>query len=151
MTYYSYITEGFHTDGTYASVIPSAECKEKIYAFCASLGIENLMDSKYYHCTVICSEKSCPEILNESFGLPIEATMKGFKVLGEDSKVLVLELFCPEVKQLHDTFRKKYGAAHSFDSFIPHITIAKDFEGELPNGIYEDIIEFTGIKVEELS
>jgi hypothetical protein len=147
MTYNTHI----HQDGTYASLIPSTSSKEKLYAFCASLDVPNLVDQDDYHCTLVYSTTPCPAIAKEDFGLPIEAIMRGFKILGDESKVLVIELYCPAAKSLHKHFRKAHDAHHDYDDYIPHITVAKDFKGELPSSIFEDDLLFTGMTVEELS
>lgn len=146
-----YLFESAHPGGTYASIAPSNDTKEGIFRFCSDLGIENLEDQDDYHCTIIYSSKPCPEVAKEDFGLPCAALMKGFKILGEDTKVLVMELYCPRAKQLHDLFMEKYGATHDFPEYIPHITVAKDFTGQVPVDIYDGDIEFNGQSITELS
>lgn len=151
MPHLDYLFESAHPGGTYSSIIPSMECKEELLAFCTKIGIPNLIDSDEYHCTLIYSKQSCPDIVNEDFGLPFNALITGYKVLGTDEKVLVLELYCPAATRLHDIFMKKYGATHDYPEYIAHITIASEFEGELPQELPEFEIIFTGFSVEELS
>lgn len=151
MIHIDYLFESSHPGGTYASVIPSVECRNELYAFCAGLGIDNLVDPDEYHCTIIYSKVPCPGVKNVNFELPFGAIMKNFKILGNDSKVLVMEIYCPAARALHDEMCNVHGAHHDYDSYIPHITIAKDFAGDLPTEIYEGEIEFTGMVVEELS
>lgn len=146
-----YLFESSHPGGTYASIIPSNETKEEIFRFCSDLGIENLEDPDEYHCTIIYSAKACPKVANEDFKLPCAAIMKNFKVLGEEKKVLVMELFCPHARWLHDQFMKKHGATHDYDEYIPHITVAKDFTGNIPEGIFDKDIDFNGQTISELS
>ncbi len=146
-----YLFESAHPGGTYSSIILSVESREELYAACAKLGIDNLVEPDEYHCTLIYSKVSCPDVEQEDFDLPCNAMIVGFKILGVDEKVLVAELYCPNAVRLHDLFMKKYGATHDYPEYIPHVTIAKDFKGELPNDIPEFDIEFSGMTVEELS
>lgn len=139
-----------HPGGTYSALIPSRNTQEELFSFVAGLGVENLEDSDEYHCTLIYSENPCPEISKEDFGLPCEAMPIGFKILGEDKPVLVLEIYCPNANRLHETFKEKYGATHGYPEYIAHITVAKNFQGEVPVEIPDFEIEFTGFMIEEL-
>lgn len=150
MYYTDYLFESVHPSGTYACIIPSRESQEEILNFCVEQGISNLVDSDEYHCTIIYSKKECPDIAKEDFGLPCKGLVTGFKVLGKEKKVLVLELYCPNAARLHELFMEKHGATHDYPEFISHITIAKNFDGELPKEVPEIEIEFNGFKIEEL-
>lgn len=140
-----------HPGGTYAALIPSRKSQEDLLSFVAGLDIDNLEDSDEYHCTLIYSETPCPNIVKEDFALPCEAIPIAFKILGEDKKVLVLEVYCPNAARLHDLFVQKHGATHGFPDYIAHITVAKDFEGEVPTEVPDFNIGFSGMMVEELS
>lgn len=146
-----YLFESAHPGGTYSSLIPSVESKEEIFAFCNSAGIPNLVESDKYHCTLIYSRKPCQDISGEDYELPCKALPIGYKILGDEHKVLVLELYCPQAVRLHTLFRREYGATHDYDTYIPHITIAKDFTGELPIDIPTCEVDFSGYTIEELS
>ncbi|HEY6436618.1 MAG TPA: hypothetical protein VIY47_08510 [Ignavibacteriaceae bacterium] len=146
-----YLFESAYPGGTYACLIPSTESKEEILKFCVDQGIENLVNSDDYHCTLIYSKKPCLDVAKEDFGLPCKGLAIGFKILGVEKKVLVLELYCPDAIRLHELFMEKHGATHDYDEYIPHITIAEEFEGELPTDIPEFEIEFNGQKIEELN
>ena len=145
-----YLFENFQPGGTYSSLLPSVESKEQLYLFCAKAGIENLVDSDEYHCTLIYSKNPCPTISSEDYGLPCQAIPVEFRVLGTDSPVLVLEVYCPDAVNLHSRFRLKHGATHDYPEYIPHITVAKNFQGEVPKEIPEFDIEFTGFNIMEL-
>ncbi len=145
-----YLFENYQPGGTYCSILPSNESKEALLNFCAGLGIDNLVDADEYHCSIICSDEPCPDVAKAEFGLPFEAIMKGFQVFGEESKVLVIELLCPDAKTLHDNFIEKFGATHKFPEYVPHITIAKDFTGELPEDMFDGTITFNGQTISEL-
>lgn len=151
MKHIDYLFENAHPGGTYASLIPSIETKEALFRFCSDIGIPNLVDTRDYHMTLVYSKKAVPDIIHEDFDLPIEALMKGFKILGDEKKVLVIELYCPGAKRLHELFQKKYGATHDYPDFIPHITVAEDYEGDdVPADMFEGEIIFSGEQVSEL-
>ncbi len=140
-----------HPGGTYAALIPSRKSQEELYSYVAQFDIDDMEDSDEYHCTLIYSKTSCPDVAKEDFALPCEAIPIGFKILGEDKKVLVLEVYCPNASRLHNLFKEKYGAIHDFPEYIAHITVAKNFEhDEPPKDIPEFNIEFSGMMVEEL-
>jgi hypothetical protein len=146
-----YLFESYHPGGTYSSLLPSVESREEIFALCAKLGIPNLVEADEYHCTLIYSKKDCTDIAKEDFNLPCSAIPVGFKILGTESKVLVLEVYCPNATFLHNMFMEKHGATHDYPDYIPHITIAKDYQGEPPTEVPEIQIDFTGFTIEELS
>lgn len=145
-----YLAESAYPGGTYSSLVLSASTQEQLYSFCAGLEIPNLVEPGEYHCTLIYSKHPCPAVSDEDFALPCEAMAKGYQIFGQDEKVLVLELYCPNATRLHQLFREKYGAAHDYPSYVPHITIAHNFTGELPVEIPEFEIVFDGHGVEEL-
>jgi ribosomal protein S4 len=54
-------------------------------------------------------------------------------------------------KGLHEMFMEKHGATHDYLDYIPHITVANDYQGEPPTEVPEIQIDFTGFTIEELS
>ena len=144
------LNDGAHPGGTYSAIVPSRKSQEDLLAFMAGTNINNLEDSDEYHCTLIYSRNPCPNIGKEDFALPCEAIPTGFKILGTDSAVLVLEVYCPNALRLHDLFMEKHGATHDYPEYIAHITVAKDFDGEVPKDVPDFNIEFTGMMIEEL-
>lgn len=139
-----------HPGGTYSAIIPSRESAEMLFAYMVTLGIDNLEDKDEYHCTLIYSKTACPDIAKEDFDLPCEAIPKGFSAFGKDEDTLVLEIYCPNAKRLQNVFKDKYGATSDFPDYKAHITVAKDFKGELPTDVPDFNIEFTGMMIEEL-
>jgi hypothetical protein len=145
-----YLFESKYPGGTYSSLLLDEESSEELFAYCAKLNIPNLVEPDEYHCTLIYSKKDCPEVAKEDFDLPCGAIPIGFRILGVETKVLVLELYCPNATRLHELFMEKYGATHDYNEYIPHITVATNFEGEVPTDVPELEIEFTGRTIEEL-
>jgi hypothetical protein len=137
--------------GTYSSLLVDPECAAQLYAFCQENGIPDPVDADSYHCTVIYSHQPCPDVAHEDFGTTCNATPKGYKLLGTDTIVLVLELECPNAERLHNLFMQKYGATHDYDSYIPHITLSKGYNGKiLPTELPPFDIVFTGHTVEAI-
>lgn len=145
-----YLFESFQPGGTYSSLLPSVDSKEQLHAFCVKQGIENLVDPDEYHCTLIYSKNPCPTVASEDYGLPCQAIPTGFRILGDERPVLVLEIYCPDAVNLHSRFRLKHGATHDYPEYIPHITVAKDFHGEVPKEVPDFDIDFTGFNLMEL-
>lgn len=146
-----YLFESKYPGGTYACLKLSEETQEQLFAFCNEVGITDLVQPEDYHCTLVYSKTPCPDVTNEDFALPCKAMAKGYKVLGVNDKVLVLELYCPNAKRLHELFREKYNASHDYDEYIPHITISSKFNGETPIELPEFEIEFVDSEVSALT
>lgn len=145
-----YLFESKNSGGTYSSLLVSDQCREELFAFCTDIGIENPVDPKDYHCTIIYSRTPCLDIAKEDFNLPCKAIPTGFKILGTDTKVLVLEIFCPNAVRLHNLFKEKYNATHDYPEYISHITVSGEFNGNIPVELPEFEIEFDDFVVEEL-
>jgi len=138
-------------DGTYASLLVDESSAVLLHDYCEDIGLSDMTDVEDYHCTVIYSHHPCPEVDEEDFNLPCKATPKGYKILGTDTKVLVLELECPNAVHLHNLFMEKYGATHDYDEYIPHITLSKSYNGSvLPSELPPFDIIFTGNTVEAI-
>lgn len=145
-----YLFESANPGGTYSSLLVNKDSAEELFAFCAGLGIDNLVDPSEYHCTVIYSRHPCPDAANEDFNLPCKAIPTGFKILGTDTKVLVLEIYCPNAVRLHELFKEKYNATHDYPEYVSHITVSGEFDGDIPTEVPEFDIEFDDYAVEEL-
>jgi hypothetical protein len=137
--------------GTYASLLLDPECAAQLYAFAQENGLPDLVEADDYHCTVIYSHQPCPDVAQEDFNLPCKGTPKGYKLLGTDNMVLVLELECSNAVHLHELFMQQYGATHDYDSYIPHVTLTRSYNGTiLPTELPPFDIVFTGNTVEAI-
>ena len=67
MSVIDYLFESKYPGGTYSSLLVSDESQKELFAFCAGLGIDNLVDPADYHCTVIYSKVPCFDIADEDF------------------------------------------------------------------------------------
>lgn len=147
---YLFESANSHSGGTYASLLLDERSRQELFAHCIELGLENLIDPAQYHCTLIYSGIPCPDVAHEDFNLPCKAMVIGYKVLGVEKKVLVAELYCPNASSLHDKFIEKYGATHDYPDYIPHVTIAEDFDGKIPKDIPDFDLEFDDQTVEKI-
>lgn len=159
-------------NGTYASVMPSAEASAYIQTVCEkakALGFDATgpLDQ---HVTVIHSKKGLtPEQQEECWlngftaSRTFTATIKGFTHWGghNDSGYVVLEVDCPELTKLNGWLRQTYDLPVSFDDYKAHITIAQDaykvsadYADKLTkrlNGIARPkYLTFTGLRIEDL-
>lgn len=138
-------------NGTYASFQLSPASAKLLYDFCEEMRLPDRVEIDDYHCTIIYSHAPCPEVSQEDFNLPCKAVPKGYKLLGTEVVVLVLELECPNAEFLHNRFMEKHGATHDYDEYIPHITLTKSYYGtDLPADLPPFDIMFTGNTVEEI-
>jgi len=135
-------------NGIYVALYLSEESADKLYNFMESLDIPNIITKDQYHSTLVYSTEHFDEVENIDMDLPIETMIKGFKILGED--MLVIEL---ESDEMHEYFEKtrELGASWDYDEFIPHISVAKDFHGEIPSEVPDFPIVMENIKIEELN
>ena len=132
--------------GTYASLKLKPTSQKRLSKWLKATNITTNIDPEEYHCTVVYSRKYLPELETKEVHLPQSATVSGWEKLGN---TLVLLLESKSIEKLH-TDAKKMGATHDFPEFIPHVSIASDYTGELPEEIPDFKLFFNEYKVEEL-
>lgn len=137
-----------HKDGTYASLSVSKTSRDKLHNWLKNHNIEGLVDPKEYHCTVVYSTKPVPEVADISVPLPIKAKSIEWKIFGTE-KLLVLAL---KNSKITDLFNKtiKMGAVSDYPSYIPHISVAKDYNKDIPTELPTFLIQFDKFKVGSL-
>src|ERR1039457_1342145 len=131
--------------GTYAALLPTKECREKLYKWMEEQSIARLVDVEDYHCTIVYSTKSVPTVADIPVALPIKATCKEWKVFGDD-KMLVLVLTAPKAQKLFDK-TIKLGAVSDYSEYVAHITLALRYRCEVPKEVPDFEIEFVKFKV----
>jgi hypothetical protein len=114
--------------GTFAGLKLSPQSSLKLYSALSDLEIENKLNAEQYHCTIICSKKYVPELEGIKPNLPISSQCLDWDMLGD---CLVITL---KGKHLYKLYEEciNMGAVSDFEEYIPHITIAPHYEGELP-------------------
>jgi len=137
-----------HKSGTYAALLLKNESRTKLYAWMEEHNIARKIPAKEYHCTVVYSTTPVPNVSDISINFPIKAKFKEWKIFGDD-KLLVAVLTCPKaVKLFKETI--KMGAKSDYPTFIPHISVAKNFKGDVPADIPDFEIIFYKFKSDSL-
>jgi hypothetical protein len=136
-------------DGTFAALKLSKDSGEKLHEWLEKNDIKELIDEDEYHCTIVFSNISVPDVKNIPIKFPIKASVKEWKILGTEN------LLCAVLsnRKIVDIFNKtiKMGAKTDYPSFIPHISLAKNFKGELPSEYPNFDLKFEKFKVEPLN
>lgn len=120
--------------GTYIEALVNKETKQNLLDFIAENNIMNGVKS--FHCTVLYSRVTCPDINAKDFKLPITAHFTEFKLFEYRAKktmCLVAVLDCPELNRIHYNALEQHGATSDYLEYIPHITLSYDFQGEFPS------------------
>ena len=100
----------------------SGDDEKKLKRVCSDIGLTIIVPD--LHMTLM-FDKSNPRIEQISSPISFIATVKSIKILGEyDSKwrSIALELDCPDASTYHKTL-KTAGYKHSYDNFIPHMSL----------------------------
>lgn len=128
-----------HKDGTYVSLEMSPESRSLLDNFVAmNLGLEERVDSKTYHITVIYSRTPVPSaenLLHMNTSLPVEAQATHYEVFPtkNDGSCLVMRLVCPYATRLNSQLTKE-GATSDYSEYKVHMTVAYDIKQEIdPN------------------
>lgn len=132
--------------GTFASLRLSSTCSKKLHKWMDKQNIDNLVDESDYHCTIVFSTKPVEGLENLEY--PSHANIIGWKVLGSP-KLLVAVLDDSKLKPLFDK-TMEMGAVSDYPSFIPHISVAINYKGELPAKLPNIKIQFKEFRVEGL-
>lgn len=140
--------EDHNESGTYGALLLSKESKKKLHDWMQKHKIDKLVDAVDYHCTVVFSTKPVPEVKNIPIKLPFTARFKEWKVFGDD-KMLVVVLNAPSAKKLFDK-TIEMGAKTDYPEYVPHVTVALNYEGEVPKELPDFMIEFINFKVSPL-
>lgn len=132
-------TDFEYVAGTKVFVYPRPEDAAKLYSFVNNnLGIvSDIMPSaEQYHCTVIYSKAACPGIEDMDIDVPMTGGVSGWQIFDtEFGKCLVALINSSDIYTLNKNITENYGATSEYPGFIPHITVAWNYEGELPTAI----------------
>lgn len=122
-----------HPDGTYISALLSKKSQGDLDNWVSTHNITNPSDPKEYHTTVIYSKVGVPKARTYDLGLPIEASIKEWKLFDTQTgtKCLVGVVDSKELTKHHETIKDKFGATHGFPEYHPHITVSYDYKGDL--------------------
>ncbi len=113
--------------GTYIAATPTEESLDSLVKLQKRLGIKNPVTRDSMHCTIIYSLRGDPNVRPYATGWTAEAA--GLRLLGEEKNCLVLELHSDDLTRRHEQL-KMGGLTHTFDEYVPHITLSYDYQGE---------------------
>jgi 2'-5' RNA ligase len=119
-----------HKDGTYVSLEMSSESCALLDNFVKmNLGLEERVDSKTYHTTIIYSRYPVPTAENLAGSIDTDAIATGYEIFPTktDGSCLVLRIACPKATELNTQLTQQ-GAISDYDSYKPHITLAYDMK-----------------------
>ena len=125
-----------HKDGTYVSLEMDADSRKMLDNFVEmSLGLQERVDPKTYHITVIYSRSPVPSAenyLHMNLSLPVEAYVKGYEVFPtkNQGKCLVMRVECPYAVRLNNELTQQ-GATSDYPEYKAHITLAYDMKEEV--------------------
>jgi hypothetical protein len=142
--------DGEHFNGTKVFVYPQKTDSQKLYDFVKAQGVQgDLVKPSQYHCTVIYSDYGCPTVEEKPVHLPMTGGIFEWKVFGSPQfgKCLVGVLNSAEIRRLNREIVETYGAVSRFPTFVPHITVAWAFEGEVPTELPRFSLLFDAYKV----
>lgn len=144
------IIDNEHTNGTKVFVYPSKSDSDLLYDFVVGAGVKgDLVKASQYHCTVIYSDYACPGVEAMDIELPFTGGIFAWEVFDSPQfgKCLVGLVNCKEIRALNQEIVDTYGARSRFPTFVPHITIAWGFEGEVPKTVPRFSLQFDAYKV----
>jgi 2'-5' RNA ligase len=117
-------------NGSYFAVYPTEDSKDRIKEAARKCGI--FVDVDELHVTVMYSPDVGTPDIDAKSNIVYTANCTEFRLFGERSDYLVVELDCPELESRHYELRE-YGLEHTFAKYRPHLTLAEGFHGDLPD------------------
>lgn len=118
-----------HPNGTYMSVTLSAKSQKTLDEWVTNNNIPNPADPKQYHTTIVYSRRGVPEVEDYKIKLPINASIKEWKIFSTQSNTqcLVAIMDSEQLTNDHNTIKQRYGATHDYPDYHPHVTVSYDF------------------------
>ena len=107
-------------------------------------GRGRLIHAKQYHCTVMYSRVHVEPI---KINTPISAKAIGYDIF--DDNLLVIRLNCPQAVSIFNDLRAN-GATYDYSEYKPHITVAAEWKGRVPEVLPKNIIWFDSYDYEDL-
>jgi 2'-5' RNA ligase len=146
-SFIEYLAEAEESEkqGTFGALHLEAETRNNLRDWLEEHKIKELLDKDDYHCTIVFSTKSVPEVSDIPLKFPIKATVKEWKILGTDNLLCAVLESTRIVKLFDKTI--EMGAKTDYPNFIPHISLAMNYEGDLPEDVPEFEIVFDKFKV----
>ena len=137
--------EDIEKKGTFGALHIIKESRNELHDWLTDHEIPEILDKNDYHCTIVFSTKPVPEVADIPVKFPIKAKVKEWKVLGTDDLLVAVLESNKIVKLFNKTI--EMGAKTDYPSFIPHISLAMHYKGQMPKEIPEFEIVFDKFKV----
>lgn len=135
-----------HKNGTFVDASLTAESAKSLYNWCNERNIPCISPEKM-HVTMLFSRTPVPQLQQvDGYRLQRPAKLIKWEILGN---CLVLTLNSKLANTIHN-FCKKHGGSHDYPKYIPHITIAYDYQGQIPSQIPNVELVLDSIGVNEL-
>lgn len=134
-----------HIDGTYSSLNLDSKSSKQLYKWAKKNIDGELTPQSQYHVTLIYSRTGIPSAKGETIDLPLKAEAVGWEIFPtqDGGKCLVLRIENPELDELHNLYREKYGATYDYDEYKPHVTISYDYkENSVPDTLPDVVLWF---------
>jgi hypothetical protein len=115
-------------DGVYGCRFLTTPSQKLLSECCAPLGLSfSARESQTLHVTTLFSKQLPNQILKNTSRLSVRVKSPNYWDGHDSAGYLVLELESPELLQYHERWMK-CGATHSFDSYLPHMTLKTPFK-----------------------
>lgn len=139
----------------YIGMTVNKESTEKLYLFCEQNGIKinlNVNDVELdFHVSLLSSDTVLDdEITINKMSVNVEAVK--WEILerkNENTQCLVLKVRANALNFLHNHIKDKYNLTHSFENFLPHITVDYNFKGKKPEVIPNFKIQLSKMYVKQ--
>ena len=134
--------------GTYAAYHMEKKSRERLFMWSKNLGLD-VQPPEDLHCTVVYSRKRVDDIHDaiSTVGCHIIGKPLKFEILGT---ALAIIINCKEAVVLNTTMIEM-GCTSDYPSYIPHVTIVRDFKGtEVPTELPSFNFVFDRLIVEDL-
>lgn len=151
MTTFKQFIANEHATGTYVNAKLSSVDKDALYKWVNENGISNPLDKSEYHVTIVYSKAPCPDAEDYPFKFPIVGNITGWKIFDANiGRCLVATIQSEQLDTINSNLINHYGATSDFPTYIPHITVSYDYEGELPTDYPAWQVVFDAVQVKGL-
>ena len=136
-----------HSAGTFGCLKLCQDHAHEIAEWCRNQGIE-CQDPDELHCTVMFSERPCPELAKfHDMPCQIPAQVTGYKLMGP---ALALTLQCSGAHEIHKRIMQHSNASYKWPSYIPHMSLNYSQPTETPGKLPRNTLLFDRMHVTPL-
>lgn len=121
-------------NGVFFAIQPTGTTRNTLLGLNEIYGIKNPVSALTYHTTLVLSQRDCPGMQRHPVVFPLIGIGTGFDLFSDThgkSNVLVMRVDSDHIRALHQELLQ-YGPDSKYPIYQPHITLAHEWEGELP-------------------